>query len=73
MSIANCLRSASDRLISVTRNRVKCKERFGRPAVSPTMTGSSTVLEEGVRTPRRFLVEVSETVISISRYAIVLQ
>lgn len=73
MSIANCLRPASDRLISVTRNRVKCKERFGSPAVSPTMTGSSTVLEEGVRTPRRFLVEVSETVISISRYAVVLQ
>jgi hypothetical protein len=37
------------------------------------MTGSSTVFEEGVRTPRRFLVEVSATVISISRYAVVSQ
>jgi hypothetical protein len=37
------------------------------------MTGSSTVFEEGVRTPRRFLVEVSATVISISRCTVVSQ
>jgi hypothetical protein len=73
VSIANCLSPASDRLISVTRNRVKCNERLDSPAVSLTMTGSRTVFEDGVRTTRRFIVEVSASVISISRCAVVSQ
>jgi hypothetical protein len=73
VSIANCLSPASDRLISVTRNRVKCNERWGSPAVTPMATGSSKVLEDGVRTPRRFLADVSAPAIRISRYAIVSQ
>ena len=63
--------ATSDRLISVTRNRVKCNDRLGSPAVSPTATGSSTVFDDGVRTPRRFLVEVGAAVTGASGDAVV--
>jgi len=50
---SNCDREPSPRSIATTRKRAKCAEAPGSAASMAAVSGSSTVLEEGVSMPRR--------------------
>jgi len=56
---SNCASAAVDSEISVTRKRPKCTVTSGKPASIAVVTGSSTVLEDGVSMPMRLCSEGS--------------
>lgn len=50
---SNCASAVPDSAISVTGKRPKCADTSGNPASIAAVTGSSTVLEDGVNMPSR--------------------